>query len=208
MQPEPRPAVVAKRLSREEIRHRQGALKRAMLRRLHADREPADPITTKLFADLKLAGWAIRHSPDREEARVYEREVFEFLIRWLGALERPDLRPNAAEPWRGCHRSSRHQPNGQAANGETMTPVRIDDELFDSEMQRLIQMLLSRGVDATISDLATRMVAYMVWLDTTHGSKPRYEFFQGVADQLVENGRDALFWKEWRQHNPAGPLSG
>jgi len=63
-------------------------LHRAELRR---DVEPADPVCTKLIQSLQLAQWANQHSPDKDEAHAYERQCFDFLMQWLGQLERPDL---------------------------------------------------------------------------------------------------------------------
>jgi hypothetical protein len=60
--------------------------------RLRRDVEPADPITIKLMQSLQLAAWAKAHSADKAEAHAYERQCFDFLLQWLGQLERPDLR--------------------------------------------------------------------------------------------------------------------
>jgi hypothetical protein len=59
--------------------------------RLRHDIDPADPITVRLMQSLQLAAWAKTNSPDQDEALAHERECFDFLIQWLGQLERPDL---------------------------------------------------------------------------------------------------------------------
>jgi hypothetical protein len=59
--------------------------------RLRRDTEPADPICTRLIQSLQLAAWAKNNSPDQDEAHAFERQVFDYLLRWLGQLERPDL---------------------------------------------------------------------------------------------------------------------
>jgi hypothetical protein len=59
--------------------------------RLRPDLDAADPICTKLIQSLQLAAWAKQNSPDQAEAHAFERQVFDYLIHWLGELERPDL---------------------------------------------------------------------------------------------------------------------
>jgi hypothetical protein len=61
--------------------------------RLRFDVSPADPVTTRLFQSLQLAAWAKKNSPDQVEAHAYEKQVFEFIIQWLGRLERPENLP-------------------------------------------------------------------------------------------------------------------
>jgi hypothetical protein len=81
----------------ELIEQRKGALRRYQLRaRLRHDTTPADPVCTKLFLSLQLAAWAKANSPnspDREEALAYEAQCFQFIIQWLGELERPENLP-------------------------------------------------------------------------------------------------------------------
>jgi hypothetical protein len=75
----------------ELIKHRKGALRRYQMReRLRHDTIPADPVMTKLCQSLQLAAWAKANSPDRDEAFEFERQCFDYLLRWLGELERPD----------------------------------------------------------------------------------------------------------------------
>jgi hypothetical protein len=62
--------------------------------RLRRDTTPADPVCTKLFQSLQLAAWAKANSPDQAEACAYEAQCFEFLIQWLGRLERPENLPS------------------------------------------------------------------------------------------------------------------
>jgi hypothetical protein len=59
--------------------------------RLRRDVDPADPITIRLMQSLQLAAWGKKHSRDKEEAAAFERQCFDYLLHWLGELERPDL---------------------------------------------------------------------------------------------------------------------
>ena len=82
----------ARQRAAELIKQRKGALRRYQMReRLRRDINQADPVTTKLFQSLQLAAWAKNNSPDQDEAHAYERQCFDFLMQWLGQLERPDL---------------------------------------------------------------------------------------------------------------------
>jgi hypothetical protein len=56
--------------------------------RLRRDVDPADPITTRLMQSLQLAAWGKQHSPDKDEAIAFERQCFDYLLHWLGELER------------------------------------------------------------------------------------------------------------------------
>jgi hypothetical protein len=91
LQPPSKAELTPRQRAAELIKQRKGALRRYQMRqRLRPDLDPADPITTKLIQNLQLARWAKINSPDQDEAHAFERKCFDYLLRWLGELERPD----------------------------------------------------------------------------------------------------------------------
>jgi hypothetical protein len=64
--------------------------------------------------------------------------------------------------------------------------ITADDRLIESEMQRLSLLALRQGVNAANSEVVSRLIAYMRWLDDVNGTRDSYTLFQGIADQLIE----------------------
>ena len=69
--------------------------------------------------------------------------------------------------------------------------VTTDDELVESEVQRFNTLVLQRGLSVANTEVISKLTACVLWLDTCYGTRRSYEVFQGVADGLIEHGRDA-----------------
>jgi hypothetical protein len=66
-----------------------------------------------------------------------------------------------------------------------------DDALIDSEMQRFSRIAAERGLNAANTEVISRLIASVLWLDEVYGTRKAYDLFQNVADHLLEYGRDA-----------------
>jgi hypothetical protein len=69
--------------------------------------------------------------------------------------------------------------------------ITADDELIESEMRRLNTLAEQRGLNAAHTEVISRLIASVLWLDHRYGTQQSYELFQSMADNLIEYGRDA-----------------
>jgi hypothetical protein len=65
-----------------------------------------------------------------------------------------------------------------------------DRELMHDEVRRLNVLARRRGVPAATTEVASRVLGAVMWLDERYGSRTTYEFLQSLADTVVEHGGD------------------
>ena len=69
--------------------------------------------------------------------------------------------------------------------------MRYDDariEFIDGELERLKWTARQRGLEATKAEVINRLIASVLWLDSSCGERMTYELMQGMADRVMEQG--------------------